>query len=104
MPVDDDKLVFKKNADSLDVTIPEENIVGKRGEGWAVANATLGHERGSLSDPNVMMNRLNSLIERMKDETINGENINETKSEKSISSLHVNNDIELLAISGVVLP
>ena len=37
-------------------------------------------------------------------ETINGENINETNSEKSISSLHVNNDIELLAISGVVLP
>jgi len=58
-----------------DVTIPEENIVGKRGEGWAVANATLGHERGSLSDPNVMMNRLNSLIERMKDETINGEKV-----------------------------
>ena len=26
-----------------DVTIPESNIVGKRGEGWAVANATLGH-------------------------------------------------------------
>ena len=58
-----------------DVTIPEENIVGKRGEGWAVANATLGHERGSLSDPNVMMNRLNSLIERMKNETINGEKV-----------------------------
>ena len=58
-----------------DVTIPEGNIVGKRGEGWAVANATLGHERGSLSDPNAMMNRLNSLIERMKDETINGEKI-----------------------------
>ena len=37
-------------------------------------------------------------------ETINGENINETNSEKYISSLHVNNDIELLAISGVVLP
>tara|TARA_B100001250_G_C19809222_1_gene794986 strand:- start:291 stop:1514 length:1224 start_codon:yes stop_codon:yes gene_type:complete len=56
-----------------DVTIPETNIVGKRGEGWAVANATLGHERGSLSNPNAMMNRLNSLIERMKHETINGE-------------------------------
>ena len=56
-----------------DVTIPENNIIGKRGEGWAVANATLGHERGSLSDPNAMMNRLNSLIERMKNETINGE-------------------------------
>ena len=49
-----------------DVTIPENNIVGKRGEGWAVANATLSHERGSLSDPNAMMNRLNSLIDRMK--------------------------------------
>ena len=56
-----------------DVTIPEDNIVGKRGEGWSVANATLGHERGSLSNPNAMMNRLNDLIERMKNETINGQ-------------------------------
>ena len=56
-----------------DVTIPESNIVGKRGEGWSVANATLSHERGSLSDPNAMMNRLNSLIERMKEEKINGQ-------------------------------
>ena len=58
-----------------DVTIPESNIVGKRGEGWSVANATLSHERGSLSDPNAMMNRLNSLIKRMGEETINGEKI-----------------------------
>ena len=36
-------------------------------------------------------------------ETINT-NDDETNSETSISSLHVNNDIELLAISGVVLP
>ena len=54
-----------------DVTIPETNIVGKRGEGWAVANATLTHERGSLTDPNGTMNRVNSLIDRMKKETIN---------------------------------
>ena len=58
-----------------DVTIPENNIVGKRGEGWSVANATLSHERGSLSNPNAMMNRLNALIERMKNETINGEKV-----------------------------
>ena len=58
-----------------DVTIPETNIVGKRGEGWAVANATLGHERGSLTDPNATMNRLNLLIERMKVETINGQKV-----------------------------
>ncbi len=55
-----------------DVTIPEANIVGKRGEGWAVANATLGHERGSLANPNATMNRLNQLINRMKKETIDG--------------------------------
>ena len=58
-----------------DVTIPENNIVGKRGEGWSVANATLSHERGSLSNPNAMMNRLNALILRMKNETINGEKV-----------------------------
>jgi alkylation response protein AidB-like acyl-CoA dehydrogenase len=58
-----------------DVTIPGANIVGSRGEGWAVANATLGHERGSLANPNVTMNRLNMLIERMKKETINGETL-----------------------------
>jgi alkylation response protein AidB-like acyl-CoA dehydrogenase len=54
-----------------DVKIPEDNIVGKRGEGWAVANATLGHERGSLAPPDATMSRLNSLIELMKTETIN---------------------------------
>ena len=58
-----------------DVPIPENNIVGKRGEGWSVANATLSHERGSLSNPNAMMNRLNALIERMKNETINGQKV-----------------------------
>ena len=58
-----------------DVTIPENNIVGKRGEGWSVANAALSHERGSLSNPNAMMNRLNALIERMKNETINGQKV-----------------------------
>jgi alkylation response protein AidB-like acyl-CoA dehydrogenase len=55
-----------------DVKIPEDNIVGKRGEGWAVANATLGHERGSLAPPDATMSRLNSLIELMKTEKING--------------------------------
>ena len=58
-----------------DVTIPENNIVGKRGEGWSVANAALSHERGSLSNPNAMMNRLNALIARMKNETINGQKV-----------------------------
>lgn len=58
-----------------DVRIPEANIVGKRGEGWAVANATLTHERGSLTDPNGTMNRVNSLIDRMKKESIDGKKL-----------------------------
>ena len=58
-----------------EVRIPAENIVGSRGEGWQVANATLGHERGSLADPNVTQNRLNSLIDLMKTETIDGQSV-----------------------------
>ena len=58
-----------------DVRIPAANIIGKRGEGWKVANATLGHERGSLADPNATMNRFNSLVNLMKSETIDGERV-----------------------------
>ena len=55
-----------------DVKIPVGNIVGKRGEGWAVANATLGHERGSLAPPDATMNRVNMLMHLMKEETLDG--------------------------------
>ena len=55
-----------------DVTVPEKNLVAKRGEGWSVANSVLGHERGSLANPNATMNRLNTLINLMKEETIDG--------------------------------
>ena len=55
-----------------DVKIPAGNIVGKRGEGWAVANATLGHERGSLAPPDATMNRVNMLMHLMKEETLDG--------------------------------
>ena len=55
-----------------DVKIPETNIVGNRGEGWAVANATLGHERGSLAPPDAIMSRLNMLLELMQQETLDG--------------------------------
>ena len=55
-----------------DVKIPASNIVGKRGEGWAVANATLGHERGSLAPPDATMNRVNMLMHLMKEETLDG--------------------------------
>ena len=58
-----------------DVKVPATNIVGNRGEGWAVANATLTHERGSLADPNATMNRINMLIDLMKEESIDGKKL-----------------------------
>ena len=45
-----------------DVRVPKDQIVGKRGEGWFVANAVLGHERESLGDPNASLMRLHRLI------------------------------------------
>jgi alkylation response protein AidB-like acyl-CoA dehydrogenase len=32
-----------------DVRVPQANVVGKRGEGWKIANTTLVHERASLN-------------------------------------------------------
>ena len=32
-----------------DVRVPKANVVGKRGEGWKIANTTLEHERNSLN-------------------------------------------------------
>ncbi|MBV1916182.1 MAG: acyl-CoA dehydrogenase family protein [Pseudomonadales bacterium] len=55
-----------------DTRVPKDGIVGKRGEGWFVANATLKHERGSLGDPNQTESRFRSLVELMKNETIDG--------------------------------
>jgi alkylation response protein AidB-like acyl-CoA dehydrogenase len=55
-----------------DVRVPADQIVGKRGEGWKIANTILKHERGSLADPNAMQARLLALIELMKAETVDG--------------------------------
>jgi len=58
-----------------DVRVPRDQIVGKRGEGWGVANAVLQHERGDLGDPNVTLARFNTLVELMKKETVDGHRI-----------------------------
>lgn len=55
-----------------DVRVPKDQIVGKRGEGWLVANATLKHERGNLGDPNAAESRFHSIVELMKEEQLNG--------------------------------
>ncbi len=56
-----------------DVRVPKEQIVGQRGQGWQVANAILGHERGSLAPPEAAQSRLNGVIKLMNTETINGQ-------------------------------
>ena len=55
-----------------DVRVPAGQIVGRRGDGWRVANTVLRHERGSLADPNVMLSRLNALKDLMRAETLDG--------------------------------
>lgn len=54
-----------------DVKVPKDQIVGKRGEGWKVANTTLKHERGMLGDPNQAGNMLESVATFMQNETLN---------------------------------
>jgi alkylation response protein AidB-like acyl-CoA dehydrogenase len=55
-----------------DVRVPVENVVGGRGAGWSVANATLKHERGMLGDPNAAEMRLKAIIDLMREETVDG--------------------------------
>ena len=53
-----------------DVRVPKANVVGKRGEGWKIANTTLKHERSSLNaNAEGTWMRLAKL---MKSETVNG--------------------------------
>ena len=55
-----------------DVRVPKDQIVGERGQGWFVANATLKHERGMLGDPNAAGTRLKAIIDLMNQETVDG--------------------------------
>ena len=55
-----------------DVRVPKKDIVGQRGQGWFVANATLKHERRMLGDPNQAGTRMRALIELMQNEEIDG--------------------------------
>src|SRR5690606_1533885 len=55
-----------------DVRVPRHQIVGRRGEGWKVANATLRHERGMLGNANLIAQRYQELVELMQTETVAG--------------------------------
>jgi alkylation response protein AidB-like acyl-CoA dehydrogenase len=58
-----------------DVRVPKQQIVGRRGDGWLVANAILGHERDSLGNPDATLGRFNALVQLMKTETVNGQRL-----------------------------
>jgi alkylation response protein AidB-like acyl-CoA dehydrogenase len=58
-----------------DVRVPKDQIVGKPGQGWQVANAVLLHERDDLGDPDATLSRLHALMELMKSETVDGQRI-----------------------------
>ncbi len=58
-----------------DVRVPKDQILGKRGQGWQVANAVLLHERDDLGDPDATLTRLNALVDLMKSETVDGRRV-----------------------------
>ncbi|MEM7080539.1 MAG: acyl-CoA dehydrogenase family protein [Pseudomonadota bacterium] len=58
-----------------DVRVPKDQIIGRRGEGWFVANNTLKHERGGLGDPNQAESRFHHIVEIMHNETIDGQRL-----------------------------
>lgn len=58
-----------------DVRVPKNQIIGKRGEGWFVANTTLKYEREGLGDPNQAETRFREIEELMTKETVDGTRI-----------------------------
>ena len=52
--------------------VPQANVVGKRGEGWKIANTTLFHERNMLASTAVLDGGLRNLVKLMQRETSNG--------------------------------
>jgi alkylation response protein AidB-like acyl-CoA dehydrogenase len=58
-----------------DVRVPKNQVVGERGQGWQVANATLKYERGMLGDPNQAGTRFKALVDMVKTETVDGQRL-----------------------------
>ncbi|USG60734.1 acyl-CoA dehydrogenase family protein [Sneathiella marina] len=62
-----------------DVRVPKNAVVGGRGNGWKVANSTLKHERGMLSNANGSLERLNKISTLLKKEMLDGRPLWENK-------------------------
>jgi alkylation response protein AidB-like acyl-CoA dehydrogenase len=46
-----------------DARAPAENLVGRRGEGWAISRATLKHERNLIGNPRLMTGQFDVLLQ-----------------------------------------
>jgi alkylation response protein AidB-like acyl-CoA dehydrogenase len=55
--------------------VPQTNVVGRRGEGWKIANTTLMHERNMLASSAVLDGGLRSLVRLMQREAHGGTRI-----------------------------
>ncbi len=56
-----------------DVLVTRQNLVGRRGQGWEIANTTLTHERLVAGNPRDLESTLQSLIEVMTAEAGSGQ-------------------------------
>jgi alkylation response protein AidB-like acyl-CoA dehydrogenase len=52
--------------------VPQANLLGRRGEGWKVANTTLRHERNMLASSAQLEASLLALVKLMQEERIDG--------------------------------
>ena len=55
-----------------DVRVPKRNVVGRRGEGWKIANTTLKHERNMLASAGQLEGALLRCAELLRREEIDG--------------------------------
>jgi alkylation response protein AidB-like acyl-CoA dehydrogenase len=55
-----------------DVRVPQANVVGRRGDGWRIANTTLRHERNMLASSGQLEAALARLAELLGQETLDG--------------------------------
>jgi len=54
------------------VRVPQTNVVGRRGEGWKIANTTLKHERNMLASGAQLEAALLGLVALMRQEQVDG--------------------------------
>ena len=55
-----------------DVRVPLANLVGRRGEGWRIANTTLRHERDMLGSASTSEGLFHGLLKTLREERVDG--------------------------------